>query len=149
MLDDADTREFGSCGAQSLRSATRRARCRRSIYHLGPGAQYSPGKGIGTFIIPSVRRGFLFYLDTEPVRPRSRWRGYTSGEKVRCIAETPVRVCVLGGSGTAGASWRQSGQWRPKWRRCANAPCEWFGRWSSPAVPDREHWKWCAGRTGR
>ena len=41
------------------------------IYHLGRG-QYSPGNGIGTFIIPSVRRGFLFYLDTEPVRPRSR-----------------------------------------------------------------------------
>jgi hypothetical protein len=60
------------------------------IYHLGPGAQYSPGNGIGTFIIPSVAQGLLFYLDADDRSAEITLTGLfdTSGEKVRCLAVT-------------------------------------------------------------
>jgi hypothetical protein len=60
------------------------------IYHLEPGAQYSPGNGIGTFIIPSVAQGLLFYLDADGPANEITLTGLfnTSGEKVRCIAVT-------------------------------------------------------------
>src|SRR5438046_8453631 len=60
------------------------------IYHLGLGAQYSPGNGIGTFIIPSVAQGLLFYLDADDRSAEITLTGLfnTSGEKVQCIAVT-------------------------------------------------------------
>jgi hypothetical protein len=59
------------------------------IYHLGRG-QYSPGNGIGTFIIPSVAQGLLLYLnaDDPPTDLTLTDLFNTSGEKVRCIAVT-------------------------------------------------------------
>ena len=60
------------------------------IYHLVQGAQYSPGNGIGTFIIPSVAQGLLFYLDADDRSAEITLTGLfnTSGEKVRCLAVT-------------------------------------------------------------
>jgi len=59
-------------------------------YYLVQGAQYSPGNGIGTFIIPSVAQGLLFYLDADDRSAEITLTGLfnTSGEKVRCIAVT-------------------------------------------------------------
>jgi hypothetical protein len=59
------------------------------IYHLERG-QYSHGNGIGTFIIPSVAQGLLFYLDADdpPTDLTLTDLFNTSGEKVRCIAVT-------------------------------------------------------------
>ncbi len=54
------------------------------------GAQYSPGNGIGTFIIPSVAQGLLFYLNANDRSVEITLTGLfnASGEKVRCIAVT-------------------------------------------------------------
>jgi PEP-CTERM motif len=60
------------------------------IYYLVQGAQYSPGNGIGTFIIPSVAQGLLFYLNADDRSVEITLTGLfnASGEKVRCIAVT-------------------------------------------------------------
>lgn len=60
------------------------------IYHLGPGTQYSPGTAAGTFSIPSVAEGIVFYLDADNPPTEITLTGLfnTSGEKVRCIAVT-------------------------------------------------------------
>jgi len=60
------------------------------IYHLRPGAQYSPGNGVGSFILPSVAEGLLFYLDASDPPTEITVTGLfnTSGEKVRCMAVT-------------------------------------------------------------
>ena len=60
------------------------------IYHLGPGAEYSPGAGVGTFTIPAVAEGIVFYLDpSDPPTEITLTRLFnTSGEKVWCIAVT-------------------------------------------------------------
>ena len=60
------------------------------IYYLGPGVEYSPGTGAGTFMIPSVAEGIVFYLDpSDPPTEITLTRLFnTSGEKVWCIAVT-------------------------------------------------------------
>src|SRR5438874_13822819 len=60
------------------------------IYYLVQGAQYSPGSGIGTFIIPSVAQGLLFFLNADDRSAEITLTGLinASGEKVRCSAVT-------------------------------------------------------------
>src|SRR5262249_31119647 len=60
------------------------------VYHLGPGAEYSLGSGIGTFVIPSVAQGLLFYLDADNPPTEVTLTGLYSnfGEKLQCIAVT-------------------------------------------------------------
>ncbi len=58
------------------------------IYHLGPGT-YGSGP-IGTFTIPSVAQGLLFYLDPNGPPTEVTLTGLDNnfGEKARCIAVT-------------------------------------------------------------
>ena len=58
------------------------------IYHLGPGT-YGAGP-IGTFMIPSVAQGLLFYLDANEPPTEITLTGLNNnlGEKARCIAVT-------------------------------------------------------------
>jgi hypothetical protein len=60
------------------------------IYQLGPGPEYSPGTGAGTFRIPSVAEGIVFYLDPSDPPAEITLTGLfnTSGEKVWCIPVT-------------------------------------------------------------
>ena len=122
------------------------------IYYLVQGAQYSPGNGIGTFIIPSVAQGLLFYLNADDRSVEITLTGLfnASGEKVRCIAVTRFAFAcsaeaVLGAyNGDNPDSGDPNGEWFGRRSSLAvpeRARCEWFGRRSGLAVPDREHCK--------
>jgi hypothetical protein len=53
------------------------------IYHLEAGAEYSVASGVGTFIIPSVAEGLLFYLDADDPPTEITLTGlYHSDDKV-------------------------------------------------------------------
>jgi hypothetical protein len=77
-------------GAASFSLAGVQSATANPIYHLGPGAEYSAGSGVGTFAIPSVAQGIVFYLDANDPPPEITLTGLfnTSGEKVRCLAVT-------------------------------------------------------------
>jgi hypothetical protein len=86
------------------------------IYHLEAGAEYSVTSGVGTFIIPSVAEGLLFYLDVDDPPTEITLTGlYHSDDKVRCIAITQsTYACSTEGTSLAdsgdGHGWQSDGQ---------------------------------------
>src|SRR5947207_14390539 len=66
------------------------------IYYLVQGSQYSPGNGIGTFIIPSVAQGLLFYLNADDRSVEITLTGLCNAVYRR----NEVRVFLFGVSGT-------------------------------------------------
>jgi hypothetical protein len=85
------------------------------IYHLEAG-EYSVTSGVGTFIIPSVAEGLLFYLDADDPPTEITLTGlYHSDDKVRCIAITrSTYACSTEGTSQAdsgdGHGWQSDGQ---------------------------------------